>query len=385
MACVRQYRGNWIVDWRDEKKKRHLDQVASEAEGHRRLAELKDNEMKAPNKNSFKEYGEWWLENCAKGEIKDSTYEEYERALKLHLYPVFGSKPFSNVDRTMVRELIAAKKKKGLSQSSIRNILAPIRGMYNQAIEYGVFTKPNPAARMGKFNKKQGDKSAINPLTREETQVMLDKAETDFAHYYPLFLCAPRAGLRKGELISLKGIDLDFNGRFIDAQRNLSRGKITTPKNGKSRRVDMSNRLTAVLNDLLSKKRAVALRKEMAKEPAERRDAAAVVNEVMEDWLFTTPQGTQLDPSNLRKVFYKLLVAAKLRRVRFHDLRHTFATLLIQQGEGLPYIRDQLSHSSIKITVDTYGHLVPGGNRQAVDKLDERVVVNGEKEAAATA
>jgi integrase len=105
----------------------------------------------------------------------------------------------------------------------------------------------------------------------------------------------------------------------------------------------------------------------------------------MEDWLFTTRQGTQLDPSNLRKVFYRLLVAAKLRRVRFHDLRHTFATLLIQQGEGLPYIRDQLGHSSIKITVDTYGHLVPGGNRQAVDKLDERVVVNGEKEAAATA
>jgi integrase len=147
----------------------------------------------------------------------------------------------------------------------------------------------------------------------------------------------------------------------------------------------MSNRLTAILNDLLSKKRAVALRKEMAKEPGERRDAAAVVNEVMEDWLFTTRQGTQLDPSNLRKVFYRLLVAAKLRRVRFHDLRHTFATLLIQQGEGLPYIRDQLGHSSIKITVDTYGHLVPGGNRQAVDKLDERVVVNGEKETAATA
>ena len=147
----------------------------------------------------------------------------------------------------------------------------------------------------------------------------------------------------------------------------------------------MSNRLTAILNDLLSKKRAVALRKEMAKEPGERRDAAAVVNEVIEDWLFTTQQGTQLDPSNLRKVFYRLLVAAKLRRVRFHDLRHTFATLLIQQGEGLPYIRDQLGHSSIKITVDTYGHLVPGGNRQAVDKLDERVVVNGEKEAAATA
>jgi len=80
-------------------------------------------------------------------------------------------------------------------------------------------------------------------------------------------------------------------------------------------------------------------------------------------------------------VFSKALTAAKLRRVRFHDLRHTFASLLIEQGESLAYIRDQLGHSSIKVTVDTYGHLVPGGNRQAVDRLDERVKVT-EKEAA---
>jgi hypothetical protein len=65
------------------------------------------------------------------------------------------------------------------------------------------------------------------------------------------------------------------------------------------------------------------------------------------------------------------LEKAELRRVRFHDLRHTFASLLIQNGESLAYVRDQLGHSSIQITVDTYGHLVPGANRQAVDRLDD--------------
>ncbi len=111
-----------------------------------------------------------------------------------------------------------------------------------------------------------------------------------------------------------------------------------------------------------------------------------MVNEVMEDWLFTTPKPRavrQLDPSNLRKVFNHLLTAAKLRRVRFHDLRHTFASLLIEQGESLAYVKDQLGHHSIQITVDTYGHLVPGGNRQAVDRLDERVKpTEASKEAA---
>jgi integrase len=62
---------------------------------------------------------------------------------------------------------------------------------------------------------------------------------------------------------------------------------------------------------------------------------------------------------------------AELRQIRIHDLRHTFASLLIQQGESLVYVKEQLGHHSIKITVDTYGHLVPGGNRQAVDKLDD--------------
>jgi integrase len=162
----------------------------------------------------------------------------------------------------------------------------------------------------------------------------------------------------RGELIALKGIDLDFINRLIDVQRNLSRGKITLPKNGKTRKVDMSKQLATVLGELLSRRRAAALRKEMEKPAEERRDVATVVNEVMEGWPFTTPEiiskseatkrrgsqctkprgGTQLDPSNLRKVFTKLLTDAKVRRVRFHDLRHTFATM-IQQGEGLAYVR----------------------------------------------
>ena len=177
--------------------------------------------------------------------------------------------------------------------------------------------------------------------------------------------------MRQGELIALKGADIDFHGRFIEVNRTLSRGKITSPKSNKTRRVDMSGQLTGVLQDLLSKRKALALRKEMEKPSGERRGAAEVTGEIMKGWLFTTPIGTQLDPSNLRKVFNRLLELAELRRVRFHDVRHSFASLLIGHGESLAYIRDQLGHSSIQITVDVYGHLTPGGNRQAVDRLDD--------------
>jgi integrase len=66
-----------------------------------------------------------------------------------------------------------------------------------------------------------------------------------------------------------------------------------------------------------------------------------------------------------------VLAKAGLRRIRFHDLRHTFASLLLQNGESLVYVKEQLGHSSIQVTVDTYGHLIPGANRAAVDRLDD--------------
>jgi integrase len=385
MACVKKRRGVWVVDYRDSQGRRRWETKEDKKAAQDRLAEIlkgRDSNQ-ATDTRTFEQYGNWWLENCAKGAIKASTYQEYEAVLRKHVYPVLGSMPFVEVKRPMIRELIAAKKAEGYEQSTIRNIMAPVRGMFFQAIEDGI-TEKNPASRIGKLNKHPKDKpkKKINPLTREEVQTLLRAAlnEKKYSHWYSLLLCACRTGIREGELVALKGIDIDFKGGFIHVQRNLSRGKISVTKNGKDRRVDMSTQLANCLDDLLSKRRAEALREEMKKPAEERRDAATIVNEVMEDWLFQTPVGTQVDPSNLRKLFNRLLTDAKMRRVRFHDLRHTFGSLLLQNGESPAYVKEQMGHSSIQVTVDIYGHLVPGGNRRAVNKLDMEVLAEVEPE-----
>ena len=393
MACVRKWRGEWVVDWYDNQRKRHREKVSSKEDGFRRLAEIEETDKARPLTGTLQEYGEWWLVNHAKHTVKLSTYEEYSRCLKQHVYPTLGGRAFRKVAPKQIRELISVKQSEGLTQASIRNILAPIRGMYNLALTDGDVSR-NPASRMGKFNSKRFHSEPINPLCRQEVQALLDHALECSPEHYPLFLSALRTGLRMGELIGLKAVDLDFNGWFINVARTFYRGRITLPKSGKARRVDMSKQLAATLKELLSRRRAKALQDELQKPAQERRDAATVVNEVMGDWLFQTPViarsalakrrrpefggrgGTQVDPSNLRKIFNRVLTDAKLRRVRFHDLRHTYASLLIQQGESLAYVKEQMGHSSIKITVDTYGHLVPGGNRQAVDKLDERLALD---------
>jgi integrase len=168
-------------------------------------------------------------------------------------------------------------------------------------------------------------------------------------------LCALRTGLRQGELLGLRWSDIDFAGRFIHVRQNRVHGVTTTPKNHQVRRVDMSTQLALELKALRRRERARCL--------AESVDMPTMV--------FASKTGGYLDVGNVRRAFYRILTAAGLRHIRFHDLRHTFASLLIQQGESLAYVRDQMGHASIQITVDTYGHLVPGGNRAAVDRLDD--------------
>ena len=381
MACVRRWRDSWVVDWRDPNtRKRTIEAQPDKDSAERRLADVIQSGKIVSNKRiSFKERADEWLETTAKSQIKASTYQEYEAVLRNHVYPLIGSKPFAKVGRQSIKALIAKKKNEGCSQSTIRNILAPVRGVFFDAMDSGT-AHSNPAARIGKLTKAAKDKPAgkenkkIVPLTREEAQALLAKAakSKEAAHHYPLFLCALRTGIRQGELIALKVGDVDFDEKLILVQRNLSRGVISVTKNGKDRKVDMSDGLAKVLKEIISKRRADALRDEMKKSATDRLGEQAVLDIVNADWLFQTPAGTQIDPSNLRKLFDRLLAAEpKSRRIRFHDLRHTFASLLLQNGEGLTYVKEQMGHSSINVTVDIYGHLVPGGNRQAVNRLDD--------------
>ena len=177
-----------------QRGRRHWETKPAKKAAQDRLAEILSGEQPEQpiETRSFEEYGNWWLENVAKGAIKASTYQEYQSALKNHVYPSFGAVQFTEVRRPMIRELIAAKKKEGLAQSTIRNIAAPVRGMYNQAIEDGI-TEKNPAARIGKLNKQSKDKpkKKIDTLTREEVAVLLSAArDGKYAHWYPLLLCA---------------------------------------------------------------------------------------------------------------------------------------------------------------------------------------------------
>jgi integrase len=168
-------------------------------------------------------------------------------------------------------------------------------------------------------------------------------------------LCALRTGLRLGELLALQWGDIDWNGGFLVVRRNIVKGIETSPKSHQRRRVDLSAQLSTTLLEWRRAQRARWLTK----------------GRELPRWVFPSLQGTAGEERNVRHVFTRILERAKLRQVRIHDLRHTFASLLLQQGESVVYVKEQLGHASIQITMDTYGHLILGANRAAVDRLDD--------------
>lgn len=359
-------RGNpyWVfVNHRGKRKSKLIgdqkaaDKVATQIREKLKLGELILEDKKSP---LFKDYAAEWFKAHVKVFCKYATMKNNETYLEKHLIPVFGSIPLDSIRRKDIKWLMSTKLAEGLSPSTVRNIKSCLSGIFTSAVEDELVVV-NPAARLGKqmskMIKQKDPKKNINPFTREEVQLFLKTAAWYCPMYYPAFLCALRTGVRLSELIGLQPGDIDFHNRFIEVRRGIVRGRITTPKSGKTRRVDMSRQLADVLRSHLLDTKKETLRRGWKKPP---------------EWLFYNENGRALDPNNLRKrYFYRCLEKAGLRRIRLHDLRHTFATLLISQGESLAYVRDQLGHHSIQVTVDIYGHLVPGSNRDAVDKLDD--------------
>jgi integrase len=312
--------------------------------------------LSAPASVRLLEYSQTWLGHIQQSR-KKSTYQGYEDILTRDILPVLGGLDLRDITREKVKGLAFACLAKGQSSKTVQNVIRCLSSLLSSAVEDGLI-QVNFALKPGKFLPKVGKRQNINPFTREEVSAFLEATKRYAPPYHPFFLCAVRTGMRLGELLALQWNDIDFHGRFIVVQRNYTRGELATPKSGESRRVDMSRELTQTLKDLLTNRQL-----EAAMEKAE-----------ISPWIFPSETGGLLDPDNVRhRVFYRVLAVAGMRRIRFHDLRHTFASLLLQQGESPAYVKEQLGHSSIIVTVDQYGHLIPGGNRQAVDRLDEPV------------
>ena len=311
---------------------------------------------------TFEKFARDWVELNPNG-CKESTLAFYRDYHGRYINPCFGARKVSSITRAEIKAMLAKLSKKKLARNTIRLALASIRGVLTSAVEDGLL-QSNPAARLGRFTTSEKGQREAQAMEPEEVERFLSATRDYCPEYYPLFLVALRSGLREGEILGLRWGDIQFGkddgdpNRFILVQRRWYRGAFSTPKASKSRRVDMSKEVRRVL--------------------LERRDCAMLKafangHENLADQLLF-PGGDEGHPISVRtlmeKYFQPALERAGLRRFRFHDLRHTFGSLLIHSGAPLPYVSEQMGHASIQITADIYVHLLPGRNVALIDKLD---------------
>jgi integrase len=370
---VRKHKGIWYVfiDHLGRRKAKKVgsreaaEKVRREIEARLALGDLGFMNKETQRPPTFAEYADTWLKYHADRHLKPSTAHFYREFLGIYVRPSFGQCRLDEIPREAVKSWVAQLAARGLARNTLRLAVSALRVVLNAAIEDG-FISANPARRLGRLVKAEKPENEASALAPEEVDTFLQAVKAHYPNQYPFFLTALRAGLREGELLALRWGDIQFgqendSNRYILVQRNYDRRshKFLTPKSKKPRRVDLSRELRQVLLELRDQRLLEAFS----------RGQTSIADELV----FPSEVGTVLNMSNVvLRYFLPALERAGLRRVRFHDLRHTFGSLLINEGAPLTYVRDQMGHSSIKVTVDTYGHLIPSADIAYMDRLDRR-------------
>jgi integrase len=314
-----------------------------------------------PSKLTVAAFTRQWLDSV-RARVRATTYGMYEGLSRLYIVPILGAVPLQRLTPAQLNGLYADLSEKGrrdgkggLSGKTIRHIHATIRAALNDAVRWQLAarnvalqaTPPRPQTK------------EMRTWTAAEVRAFLAHVEGD--RLYAAYVLAATTGLRRGELLGLRWRDLDLSaGRLSVTQTLLSvnyRVSFSTPKTAAGRR-----------SVALDPATVAALRAHRVAMLEER--LALGLGAPMEGALaFTAIDGTPLHPSQFSDRFDRLVKAAGVPRIRFHDLRHTHATLALQAGVHPKVVQERLGHSSIAVTLGTYSHVIPAMEEEAASKV----------------
>lgn len=288
-------------------------------------------------RRSFADVAEEWL--AGQTRLRWRTYEGYERALDRHLLPRLGERAITTIDEDVVVELIAELELEGLAGWTIRGILVPLGRVLAFAVRRKLMPH-NPVRRLKRSERPRVNRREMRILRADEIEALLRAAAPA---YLPILAMALFTGLRLGELLGLCWGDVDLDARLVHVRRQLDRlGDYTEPKTPRaSRTVVLSPSLAALL--------------------AEHRRSSAWT--AASDPVFATASGRPMHYRNVtRRGLAAAVAAAGLNSgleppLRFHDVRHNYAALLIAQDLNVVYVSRQLGHVYPSFTLNTYGGL----------------------------
>jgi integrase len=307
---------------------------------------------------SLGEYLDRWLTDSLKGTVRASTCERHEVNVRVHINPSLGRLSLKGLTPAHVRGLYREKLDAGLAPATVRKIHSTLHKALSQAVADGVVPRnaadvqaPRPAPK------------EMRPLSEDEARTFLEVARTCGDRFEALYLLAITTGLRRGELLGLRWDDADLERGTLRVGRSLVREggghKVGETKTRRGRRqVNLTPRTVQALK---------AHRKRQLEEKM--RLAGAYEDHGL---IFSTTVGTPVNPENLvNRSFKPLLKKAGLPKIRFHNLRHTCATLLLERGIHPKFVQELLGHATIAMTLDTYSHYLPSMGDQAAGAMGD--------------
>jgi integrase len=367
-------KGSWsiIVDvGRDPKTGKRRQQWRT-VKGSKRAAETKLRELLQaaekgvyikPQRLNMGEYLQQWLDSYVKTNCTIRTLDGYQYIVTRHLMPALGKIPLVQVQphdlQQYYSQLLINGRVDGKGGLSARTVLHFHRVLF-QAFKYAVrqgFLIRNIAELVDPPRSK---KRQMKTLTPQEVSRLLTTAKDSV--FYPIIYTAVNTGLRQAELLGLRWHDLDLDLASLSVSQVLYKRRgvciFKGPKSEHSRRrLDLTPSL------------ALFLRKYREGREAEQLLLGKSVGEY--DLVFSNIDGIALDPGTLTHTFAKISRNTGLPGTRFHDLRHTFASIMLLTGIHPKIVSEMLGHASVAFTLDTYSHVIPGLQKAAVKRLDE--------------
>ncbi len=306
-------------------------------------------------------FGEWilfWMDNYKKIELRLSTWENYMRSIKNHIYPALGHIPLRDLKTDDIQNLYNRMIKEGRAPATVRRNHQIINSCLKQAVENRLLSwNPAEAAKLPKLTD-----TKVRAMTFEEMSKFLSVLQED--RWGAAFLCLLGTGLRMGELLALRWQDVDLDKQILHVRQALVRTKekgvyFDEPKTEKSKRAIP---IPGEVVEALKKHRIQQFQLRLA------------VGEKYQnhDLVFATSVGTPIYPRNFTRKFYKLRDKAGIPKdINLHALRHTYATRLLEQGENLKTVQELLGHTDISTTANTYSHVSIEVKQKAAAKMDK--------------
>jgi integrase len=353
----------WVASIKDPNSGERIERYAkTRREAEKKLEDIKfeirQGTLATGPQQTLAQYLEYWLETVHRPRVRISSYYKDRGIIYNHLIPTIGHITLQKLTPYHVQNLCHSKEQAGLKPGTVGNIRQVLHNALKTAVNWGLVGRnicsvvPPPKAKP----------HARTVLDMDQAKQLLAIAKGN--RLEGLLTLTVATGLRRGEILSLKWADVNLEERSIQIQRTMSRvGKFgvvaSEPKTVRGRR------------KILLPQFAVEALKQHRQYQLERKAQAGEQWEE-HDFVFPNLYGRFWEPTYLDQMFKRLLVTSGLPVVRFHDLRHSAATILLSMGVHPKVVQELLGHSQISTTLDTYSHVLPSMQQEAMKMLDER-------------